>query len=132
MVLVNGCWDVLHYGHIIHLQEARKLGDRLIVSVTRDEFVNKGEGRPVFNLEQRSACLKALRCVDEVYPCVDALDALMSCAPDIFVKGKDYRGKLEKDHEDYCRQSKIKIAFTDTPKFSSTHLLHYYARSGRR
>ena len=126
IVLCNGCFDLLHYGHILHLQAAKELGDRLIVGLTKDEFINKGKGRPVFSLEERAHCLKALRCVDEVLPCTDALDALMSCRPNIFVKGKDYRGKIEKDHEDFCRQSKIKIVFTDTPMYSSTQLLHYY------
>jgi rfaE bifunctional protein nucleotidyltransferase chain/domain len=128
VVLANGCFDPLHYGHILHLQAARKMGNRLVVGLTKDEFVNKGEGRPVFTLEERMHCLKALRCVDDILPCTDALDALMAIRPNIFVKGKDYKGKIEKDHEDYCRQSGIKIAFTDTKLWSSTALLHYYAR----
>ena len=47
-VLAHGCFDLLHLGHIRHLQEAKKLGDRLVVSVTADKFVNKGAGRPRF------------------------------------------------------------------------------------
>jgi len=66
VVLAHGCFDRLHPGHIKHLQEARKLGDRLGVSVTDDKFVRKGPGRPVFTTEQRVESLQALECVDEV------------------------------------------------------------------
>jgi glycerol-3-phosphate cytidylyltransferase-like family protein len=97
-----------------------------VVSVTKDQYVNKGKGRPVFTCEQRMEMLRELRCVSEVVPCMDALDALVQVNPDIFVKGKEYKGKLDPEDEEFCKEAKIKIVFTDTPKFSSTQLLRYY------
>lgn len=67
-VLVGGCFDLLHYGHIRFLEEAKKLGDRLVVALESDENVRrmKGEGRPIHNQTQRKEMLEALSCVDEV------------------------------------------------------------------
>lgn len=95
----------------------------VVVGLTKDAFVNKGPKRPVFDEDQREHVLRALSCVSDVVRCADAMDALILVKPDIFVKGKDYRGKIEEEHENYCRSSGIKIVFTDTPLFSSTKLL---------
>jgi len=67
-VLVGGCFDLLHYGHIRFLEEAKKLGDWLVVALESDENARrmKGEGRPIHSQEQRKAMLEALSCVDEV------------------------------------------------------------------
>lgn len=67
-VLVGGCYDLLHYGHIRFLEEAKKLGDTLIVALESDENVRKmkGDGRPIHSQKQRRAMLEALTCVDEV------------------------------------------------------------------
>lgn len=67
-VLVGGCFDILHYGHISFFTEAKKHGDRLIVLLESDEKVRllKGEGRPFHTQEQRKIMLEALRAVDEV------------------------------------------------------------------
>lgn len=129
IVLANGCFDVLHIGHLNHLEAARAMGDKLIVGVTQDEFVNKGEGRPVFNVWQRIRMLEALRCVDKAFYCQSSLDALKT-KPDIFVKGFEYRGKIKKEDEDYCKEHNIEIRFTNEPFYSSTQLLHYYDRLG--
>lgn len=68
IVLAGGCFDLLHYGHIKFLEEANKLGDRLVVALESDENVRrmKGEGRPIHNQQQRKEMLEALTCVDEV------------------------------------------------------------------
>lgn len=68
IVLVGGCYDLLHYGHIRFLEEAKKLGDHLVVALESDENVRrmKGDGRPIHNQQQRKAMLEALTCVDEV------------------------------------------------------------------
>jgi len=110
----------------MHLEAARQLGDKLVVGVTLDQHVNKGPGRPVFSVWQRIRMLEALRCVDKAFYCANALDALSSMKVDVFVKGKEYEGRIETEHEDYCRAHGIEIHFTDTPKLSSTALLHYY------
>ena len=128
VVLANGCFDPFHYGHLLHLYAARQLGDVLVVSVTRDKYVNKGPGRPVFDEKQRMAVLRALACVDEVVLSDDAMDALQKVDPDVFVKGREYERKIRKKDEDYCAARGIEIVFTDTEKFSSTALLHHYDR----
>ncbi|MEK7544193.1 MAG: adenylyltransferase/cytidyltransferase family protein [Patescibacteria group bacterium] len=67
-VLVGGCFDLLHYGHIQFLEEAKKMGDWLVVALESDENVRrmKGESRPIHTQEQRKSMLEAISCVDEV------------------------------------------------------------------
>ena len=123
VVLCNGCWDLLHFGHLIHLEAARKLGSFLVVSVTHDDYVNKGEGRPVYPHKQRAALIAALRCVDEVMVVKSLISAMHLVRPDILVKGVDYKGGLDQEHEDYCKEYGIEIRYTDTPKYSATELI---------
>src|SRR5271170_4764857 len=75
VVQAHGTFDLLHLGHVRHLEAARKLGDTLIVTVTADRFVNKGPGRPVFNAELRAEMLATLEYVDWV-AINDAADAV--------------------------------------------------------
>ncbi len=95
LVVTNGCFDILHAGHVAYLAEARKLGDRLIVLVNDDNSVRrlKGDGRPVNSLEQRMAVLAALESVDWVAPFSEDTPQRVICAvaPDCLVKGGDYR-----------------------------------------
>ena len=92
IVLAHGCFDLLHLGHIRHLQKAKKLGDRLVVSVTDDPHVHKGQGRPRFTAQQRMEALRALACVDEVVlaPNGTAVDTIRAIKPSVYVKGADY------------------------------------------
>ena len=120
VVLANGCFDMLHVGHLYHLQEARKLGDRLVVSITDDKHVNKGPGRPIYNQKQRATLVKALKCVDDVIIVPGLISALQTVKPDILVKGIDYKDGLDTVHQWYCRMKGIEVRFTDTPKFSAT------------
>ena len=129
IVLANGCFDLLHYGHLQHLQAARRFGDVLVVSITKDAYVNKGPGRPVFADWQRRAMVSALSCVDRTILVADAMEALEVIQPQVFVKGSDYVGKIEPEHEAYCKAHNIEIVFTNAPHFSSTKLLHYYDQS---
>jgi len=122
-VMTNGCFDGLHIGHILHLAHAAKWGDRLVVALTADGFVNKGPGRPHFKSYQRREHLMELRCVDHVIIVNDVLDAMAEITPDIFVKGNEYEGKIEPRHMDYFTAHSIEVRFTYTPKFSSTTLL---------
>ena len=126
-VLANGCWDPLHPGHIYHLRAAQAMGDRLVVSVTKNLHVNKGPERPVFDEQERMDMVRELRCVDEVLLSINALDALRKVKPDIFVKGDDYVGLIEARDMAYCLMHGIKIAYTHERKYSSTALLHHYA-----
>ena len=123
VVLANGCFDGLHAGHVTHLQQARRMGDRLVVSVTHDNFVNKGDGRPVFNYRSRAAVLAELRCVDEVIVVDTVIQALTYKWPTIFVKGPDYTiDTIEPEHHEFCRKHGIEIRFTTGEKLSSTAL----------
>ena len=131
IVLANGCFDPFHYGHLLHLQAAKKLGDILIVSVTKDEFVNKGEGRPVLPDYKRAATLAALRCVDFTFLCSSSHHALILAQPDIFVKGIEYHNRMAPEDIQWCLDYGIKIAFTDEETHSSTELLRYYDSQSR-
>ena len=95
IVATNGCFDLLHFGHVSYLQRARKLGDLLIVGLNGDRSVGelKGPGRPLVPQHQRAAVLAALSCVDAVvvFPEKRAHRFLATIQPDIYVKGGDYR-----------------------------------------
>lgn len=93
IVLACGCFDPYHFGHLVHLQTARTLGDVLIVAVTVDEAINK-PGHPVFKLHQRMAVLRALAIVDEVISSASAEEAIRKVRPHVYVKGKEYEGRL--------------------------------------
>jgi D-beta-D-heptose 7-phosphate kinase/D-beta-D-heptose 1-phosphate adenosyltransferase len=94
VVMTNGCFDIMHSGHVEYLQKASKLGDRLIVAVNDDASVKrlKGETRPIVSLENRMALLAALECVDWVVAFAeDTPERLINTLlPDILVKGADY------------------------------------------
>ena len=130
LVLANGVFELCHWGHRQHLKAARKMGDLLYVSITDDAHVNKGEGRPVFNQFQRAEMIRDLEYVHGVMIVESALQALQAFRPDIFVKGKEYKGKISQEDEEYCKEHGIEIAFTDEPVYSSTQLLRFY-ESGR-
>jgi D-beta-D-heptose 7-phosphate kinase/D-beta-D-heptose 1-phosphate adenosyltransferase len=95
IVMTNGCFDILHAGHVAYLEEAKSLGDRLIVAVNDDDSVRrlKGESRPVNALEDRMLVLAGLAAVDWVVPFADDTPAALIAAvlPDVLVKGGDYR-----------------------------------------
>ena len=95
IVMTNGCFDILHPGHVSYLENARKLGDRLIVAVNTDESVKrlKGEARPINHLAARMAVLAGLASVDWVVPFdEDTPQRLISeILPDLLVKGGDYK-----------------------------------------
>ena len=104
IVLAHGCFEVFHPGHLRHLQAARSLGDRLVVSVTPDQHVNKGNGRPVFSQADRAAIIRELGFVYGVLEFDDstAISAINACRPDIYAKGPDYvngdtTGNLDKE-----------------------------------
>ena len=95
IVMTNGCFDFLHAGHVAYLEEAKSLGDRLIVAVNDDESVRrlKGDGRPVNALQDRMAVLAGLAAVDWVVPFSEDTPArlIQEMMPDVLVKGGDYR-----------------------------------------
>jgi rfaE bifunctional protein nucleotidyltransferase chain/domain len=95
VVATNGCFDLVHFGHVSYLQRARALGDLLIVGLNGDRSVRelKGAGRPLVPQRQRAAVLAALACVDAVviFPQKRAHRFLAIVRPDVYVKGGDYR-----------------------------------------
>ena len=92
VVLVHGVWDLLHVGHLAHLERAAKMG-YLVVSVVADKFVTKR--KPIYGETARVRLLRSLRCVDQVVLCkAPGPEALISkLHPDIYVRGSDYMGK---------------------------------------
>lgn len=94
VVFTNGCFDLLHVGHVRSLEQARSLGDRLVVAVNGDASVRslKGAGRPVVPVRQRMEVLAALACVDWVIPFRGAtpIAAIRALRPDILAKGGDW------------------------------------------
>ena len=93
--MTNGCFDVLHAGHVAYLEEAKSLGDRLIVAVNDDDSVRrlKGESRPINALDDRMLVLAGLAAVDWVVPFAEDTPANLIAAvlPEVLVKGGDYK-----------------------------------------
>ena len=121
IVLCNGCFDLFHYGHLLHLQAARKLGQVLIVSVTLDECVNKGSKRPIFKLHQRMAVLRALAIVDDVVSTRSAAEAINKIRPHVYCKGREYEGRLPE--QPLVESYGGRVVFTDDEVYSSTQLI---------
>ncbi|WP_427500938.1 PfkB family carbohydrate kinase [Methylomonas sp. MED-D] len=134
VALCHGTFDLLHIGHIRHLQAAAREADALLVSVTADEYVNKGPGRPVFNQYLRAENIAALACVDSVAinHAVTAVNVLDAVKPDLYVKGSDYKSTSDDltgniQHErDAVERHGGKVFFTDELTSSSTRLLNEY------
>ena len=95
LVFTNGCFDILHAGHVDYLQKAAELGDRLIVGLNSDSSVKrlKGEGRPINGEMQRAIVLSALRCVDAVVVFEEdtPYELIKVVQPKVLVKGGDYK-----------------------------------------
>ena len=93
VVFTNGCFDILHRGHVEYLEQSRALGDKLVVGINSDESVRQLKpGRPINKQEDRKAVLEALRCVDEVIIFNEQrpLELINKVKPDIITKGGDY------------------------------------------
>jgi rfaE bifunctional protein nucleotidyltransferase chain/domain len=123
VVLANGCFDLLHVGHVRYLEGARALGDLLVVGVNSDERVRelKGEGRPYVPERERAEIVAALRAVDFVTifqePTVEAL--LRAIRPDIHAKGTDYTEESVPER-DVVRSLGGRVAIVGDPKNHST------------
>jgi rfaE bifunctional protein nucleotidyltransferase chain/domain len=89
----HGCFDLLHVGHVRHLNEARTFGDFLVDPVTPDEYIGKGDGRPVIKAHERAEMLAALECVGAVVVNTHqtAIEAIAKVKPHVFVKGGEFR-----------------------------------------
>jgi rfaE bifunctional protein kinase chain/domain/rfaE bifunctional protein nucleotidyltransferase chain/domain len=133
----HGVFDLLHVGHIRHFEEARKMGDVLVVTLTRDDHVNKGPHRPAFPHDVRAQVIAALGAVDYVavnrWPL--SVETIKLLKPDIYVKGPDYKNSGDDvtggivSEADTVRSVGGKICFTDDVTFSSSNLLNRYFSS---
>ena len=134
VVLCHGTFDLLHMGHVRHLEQARQLGDLLFVTITADKFVNKGPDRPVFPAEIRSEMLAAMGYVDRVAvnDAPTAVNVIHAIKPDIYVKGSDYAQPSEDvtgfivDERNAVEAHGGRIHFTYDITFSSSSLLNRY------
>ena len=104
ITLANGCFDLLHVGHVRYLHAARELGGKLVVAVNSDESVRglKGEGRPLMPAEERAEILSALTDVDAVviFPEKDVRAIVREIRPDFQAKGTDYRAENVPEREE--------------------------------
>ena len=134
IVLANGCFDILHVGHVRYLAGARAEGDALVVGVNADAGVSglKGPGRPVLNERARALLVAALREVDYVVifpePNVDAL--LAELRPDVHAKGTDYTADTVPERAT-AEQLGIRVAIVGDPKEHSTRELLQSVRKAR-
>ena len=127
VVTTNGCFDVLHLGHLRYLQAARQLGDLLVVAVNSDSSVRqlKGENRPLVPEEERAEMLAGLECVDYVviFPEETPISLLSELKPNIHVKGGDYKLEqlIERDVVE-ANDGKV-IVGLNVPGKSTTNLI---------
>ena len=134
IVHCHGVFDLLHIGHIKHFKEAKTFGDVLVVSITPDEFVNKGPNRPAFTTSLRLESLSALESVDYVvannWPTAEEIIKFIN--PNVYCKGPDYKDHLDditgkiKDEVDAVISVGGKIMYTDDITFSSSSLLNKF------
>jgi len=134
IVQCHGVFDLIHLGHIRHFNLAKKEGDILIVTITKDKHVKRGPGRPFFSEDLRAETLASLAITDYV-SIVDsptATKCIKALRPDVYVKGGDYKEK-EKDitgkiYEEEMAVKSIggRLAFTDDITFSSSSLINDY------
>ena len=118
--LCHGVFDLLHPGHITYLNEAKSLCDYLVVSITKDEFVNKGPGRPFFDIEKRKTLVSNLSSVDYVVESnfETAEKIIKDIKPDLYVKGPDYK-KIKNDLTNNINKE-IKAIISVKGKFITT------------
>jgi len=127
IVFTNGCFDIIHVGHIRLLQQARSLGDKLIIAINTDDSVRqlKGNNRPILREQERAEMLAALACVDYVtfFSEPDPLKIILMLRPDILIKGADYTlDEIVGKKEVLAYGGKV-YAIPLTPGYSTTALI---------
>ena len=130
IVHCHGCFDMMHPGHIKYFQASKEMGDILVVTVTPDQFVDKGPDRPVFDQNLRAESIAALESVDYVavnrWPTAE--ETLRLLLPNYYVKGQEFEklqdktGKIQKEVE-VVREIKAEMRFTHEIVFSSSKLI---------
>ena len=130
IVHCHGCFEMMHPGHIKYFQASKEMGDVLVVTVTPDQFVDKGPDRPVFDQNLRAESIAALESVDYVavnrWPTAE--ETLRLLLPNYYVKGQEFEklqdktGKIQKEVE-VVREIKAEMRFTHEIVFSSSKLI---------
>ena len=122
-VVTNGCFDILHVGHVRYLQETKKFGDKLIVMLNSDSSVKsiKGDSRPINNESDRAEILSSLSCVDYVVLFDEKSPAklLEEIKPDVYTKGADYTLETLPER-DIVLKNNIRVEFIDFVEGKST------------
>ncbi|MBI2934406.1 MAG: adenylyltransferase/cytidyltransferase family protein [Chloroflexi bacterium] len=134
IVQCHGTFDLLHPGHVRHLEAARNQGDVLVVTLTRDRYVRKGPGRPIFNEDLRAETIASFEYVDYVSLVDDytAVECIRILKPDVYAKGQDYQdrdkdvtGKIL-DEEEAVRSVNGRLYFSTEITFSSSNLINEF------
>jgi D-beta-D-heptose 7-phosphate kinase/D-beta-D-heptose 1-phosphate adenosyltransferase len=127
MVFTNGCFDLLHPGHIQSLEQARALGDALVVGLNSDKSVRelKGPGRPVFPELERAEILAALECVDAVviFDELTPRSVIAALLPDVLVKGGDWPSNQIVGREEVEAAGGRVVSIPVVPGYSTTAIL---------
>lgn len=130
--LCHGVFDILHSGHLEHLKVAKEKVDILVVSITADEYINKGPFQPINNSYKRISQLSSLEFVDYVFinKEITSLKVLNSLKPDLYIKGKDYKnGDFTKNlllEKKTVEKNNGNLFFTETNIMSSTKIINNY------
>lgn len=132
IALCHGVFDLVHHGHITHLEQAKKMADVLVVSVTAEQYVRKGPGRPYFNDEQRLSFLAAIQYVDYVLlsESYTVDDIVESVKPDLYIKGAEYANEaadltgMMTAERQLVERYGGKVTYTGGDVFSSTKLIN--------
>lgn len=134
IVLCHGVFDLLHLGHIRYFEQAHRMGDVLVVTITPDRYVDKGPHRPAFTETLRAEAIASLHCVDYVainkWPTAE--ETLRLLRPNVYVKGSEFKnifsdptGKIARE-EEVIREIGATLAFTEDIVFSSSHLINRF------
>ena len=133
--LAHGVFDIFHFGHLLHLQKAKSYCDALVVSVTSDKFINKGPGRPLYNIKQRLNMLASIEFVDFVVLSNEktSKNIIKQLKPNFYFKGneyqienKDFTGGIKLEKEE-VEKFGGKIVYTNEKTLSSTNLINRFS-----
>lgn len=134
VVQCHGVFDIVHPGHLRHFNQAKKEGDVLVVSLTRDKYVRRGPGRPIFNEHLRAESLASLAVTDfvSIVDAPTATEFILKVKPDVYVKGMEYKAKENDvtgkiyEEDEAVKSVGGRLAFTDDITFSSSSIINNY------
>ena len=130
--LCHGVFDILHYGHLKHFEAAKKKCDYLFVSITSDQYINKGPGRPIHSNSERLFFLKSLEFIDHVFIAEgdSGVNSINLIKPDFYFKGFDYKDNLSDKTKkifleiNAVKKNKGKVIYTDEKQMSSSKIIN--------